>query len=140
MYDMASNSNPGNPAPNPRHFYTILESARRKATQVKRYGSKPLRTRLSAKIEAAFGHPPYEFQLGIGEAMHLGLDVLVVARTGAEKVLTSIMTLMLEENANKMVIIVSSLNELQRDQVSTFSKTCIYLPLAACMRHPGRTI
>ena len=108
--------------------------------KMKGYDSTTFHALLSTKIEAAFGHPPHEFQVDIGEALHLGLDAVLIAGTGAGKTLTFVMLLMLEENADKTVIVVSPLNELQRDQVSISSKMCIYAPLTVYMRHVGGTI
>ena len=60
----------------------------------------------------------YRWQLDIGEALHLGLDAYLLAGTGSGKTLTFSMPIFADESGKKMVIVISPLNELQRDQVS----------------------
>lgn len=65
----------------------------------------------------------HSWQLNIGEAVSLGLDSVLVARTGAGKTLPFIMPLLAHNNPNKLqekkkIIIISPLNVLQEDQVS----------------------
>ncbi|GJE94090.1 DEAD/DEAH box helicase domain-containing protein [Phanerochaete sordida] len=117
---MSSNTSPSSSPQNQELFYQLLEAARKKATKSKGYDSTAVRAWLTERIKAAFGWPPREWQLDIGEALALGLDIVLVAGTGAGKTLPFVMPVLLPENAEKMVLIVSPLNELQRDQAQRF--------------------
>ena len=66
------------------------------------------------------GKVPYEWQLDVAEALYLGLDSVIIAGTGAGKTLPFVMVLLAHTSANTKIIIVSTLNELERDQVRTF--------------------
>lgn len=65
-----------------------------------------------------FGKPPYDWQLDVAEAVLLGLDVTVLASTGSGKAISFILPLLADETGRKMVVIISPLKELQKDQVS----------------------
>lgn len=59
------------------------------------------------------GKMPYEWQIDVGEALHLGIDTVLVARTGAGKTLPFAIAALL----GGTVIILLPLNALQDDQV-----------------------
>jgi superfamily II DNA helicase RecQ len=62
------------------------------------------------------GLKPYDWQLDVAEALILGLDCVVIARTGAGKSMPFVMPLFVIPD--KLVIIISPLNALEEDQVS----------------------
>ena len=63
------------------------------------------------------GKKPYEWQLDLAEALYLGLDSVVIAGTGAGKTLPFAMPLLADTTGKSKIIIVSTLNELEHDQV-----------------------
>ena len=48
----------------------------------------------------------------------LGLDCVVIAGTGSGKTMPFWMPLLLDKNRDKMVVVISPLNELEAEQVS----------------------
>ncbi|KLO06459.1 P-loop containing nucleoside triphosphate hydrolase protein, partial [Schizopora paradoxa] len=83
------------------------------------YDSDATRQRIANILkEKMDGKEPYIWQLDVGEAMHMGLDSVVIAGTGAGKTLPFIMPVVL----GGTVIIISPLNALQGDQVRRFEK------------------
>ncbi|KIJ32948.1 hypothetical protein M422DRAFT_183840, partial [Sphaerobolus stellatus SS14] len=85
------------------------------------YDSKGVRARLqdAFKLKSG-GKEPYDWQVNVTEAILLGLDCMVIAGTGSGQTMSFVMPLFLEENKNKIVIILSPLNELERDQARWF--------------------
>ena len=84
--------------------------------RIRSYNSVTFFLALSENIEAAFGHPPSEFQLDIGKALYLGFNAGFIAGTGAGMT-TAFNTLsMLGKNMVKPVLVVYSRNKLQGDQ------------------------
>src|SRR5688572_28876716 len=82
------------------------------------YNQESVREELQTKFRAAFdGNNPYPWQIDVSEAILLGLDCLVIAGTGAGKTAPFVMPLLLESKKEKMVIIISPLNELEIEQV-----------------------
>lgn len=61
----------------------------------------------------------HEWQVDMGEALHLGLDCSMIAGTGAGKTMPFVMPLFVE--SDKMIIIISPLNALEEDQVCVSS-------------------
>ncbi|KAF8218453.1 hypothetical protein L208DRAFT_1140040, partial [Tricholoma matsutake] len=57
---------------------------------------------------------PYEWQLNIAEALLLGLDTVVIAGTGSGKTIPFMLLPLC--HPEKMVLILSPLKTLQRDQ------------------------
>ena len=60
---------------------------------------------------------PREWQLDAAEALILGLDTFIVAGTGSGKTIPYMLPLLLPENRRKMIVVISPLKALQRDQV-----------------------
>ncbi|KAH9928419.1 P-loop containing nucleoside triphosphate hydrolase protein [Amylocystis lapponica] len=109
------------PSPADDKAAALLNNARAAATAAHKYSSLQTRERVvEAFKKACGGKVPYEWQLDVTEALLLGLDSIVIAGTGAGKTMPFAMPLMLEENKNKMIIIVSPLNELEADQAVRF--------------------
>lgn len=83
------------------------------------YSSEVTRTKLTDRFrELLDGTTPYDWQVDIAEALLLGMDSVLIAGTGAGKTLPFIMPLFVDDSQSKRVIIISPLNELERDQVS----------------------
>ncbi|KAI0634743.1 P-loop containing nucleoside triphosphate hydrolase protein [Trametes polyzona] len=99
----------------------LIGTARANASEEYNYSTEKTRTSLRGCFSAACsGKQPYGWQLDVAEALILGLDVVLTAGTGAGKTMPFIMPLLLPENAGKMVVIISPLNELERDQARRF--------------------
>ncbi|CDO73892.1 hypothetical protein BN946_scf185016.g49 [Trametes cinnabarina] len=99
----------------------LIKTARENAAREHGYQSRETRSRLSvAFAEASSGKQPYDWQLDVSEALLLGLDTVVTAGTGAGKSIPFVMPLLLEKSSKKMVIIISPLNELERDQARRY--------------------
>ena len=60
---------------------------------------------------------PYDWQVNLAEALTLGLDATVIAGTGSGKTLPWAMPLLLEQNHDKICLVISPLNELEADHV-----------------------
>lgn len=119
--------------------YDVLKAAVRKAEKESGYDSTAFRASQFAEVEEMFGYLPYEYQVDVGEAQELCLDCILRAGTGAGKTLTFIMKLVHRMQENKMVLIMSPLNELQRDQVSSWINPhiCAFLPCICTSRLSG---
>jgi len=68
---------------------------------------------------------PYDWQIDLAEALVLELDATVIAGTGSGKTLPWAMPLLLDENRDKICLVISPLNEIEADHVRqrrTFSK------------------
>jgi ATP-dependent helicase YprA (DUF1998 family) len=103
----------------------ILKNAQKEAAESRRYNSQATRDSIKAKFEATFnGKSPYEWQIDATEAIILGLDCIVIAGTGAGKTMPFVMPLLLDENKDKSVIVISPLNQLEAEQVR--QNCCIY--------------
>lgn len=121
-----------------------LEEARLAAAADDGYSSDEFRQMLSEAIKGSTGKVPYSWQLDTGEALRLKLDCLLLAGTGAGKTMTFLMPIMADNTGKKMVIIVSPLNELQKDQVSETvyrilevdAHRCFTGKAIQCYRHP----
>ena len=98
----------------------ILIHARESANETRLYDHAATRRSIEDKFRAAFdGKPPYAWQTDVTEALLLGLDCIVVAGTGSGKTMPFGMPLLLEEAKDKMIVVISPLNELEAEQVST---------------------
>lgn len=96
----------------------ILEAAREEAKKKSRYNPTVTREKICKEFRDRFNsHEPYDWQLNVAEALHLGLDCSVVAGTGAGKTMPFVMPLFAEPT--KHVLIISPLNALEEDQVSS---------------------
>ncbi len=101
------------------YFSNILNIARAAALKSRQYNSNKTRHDITLEFEKAFdGKTPYEWQVDVTEALLLRLDCIVIAGTGAGKTMPFAMPLLLDKTKRKMVIVVSPLKELQKDQVS----------------------
>ena len=101
------------------HPVNILTSARESATKARHYDYAATRRSIENKFRAVFdGKPPYSWQTDVTEALLLGLDCIVIAGTGSGKTMPFGMPLLLEEAEDKMIVVVSPLNELEAEQVS----------------------
>ncbi|KAI0073972.1 P-loop containing nucleoside triphosphate hydrolase protein [Panus rudis PR-1116 ss-1] len=95
-----------------------LEHAR---TNHEQWDSQKIRQSMQVCFQnATGGKQAYEWQLDVAEALLLGLDCTVIAGTGSGKTVPYAMPLLLPENQNKLIIIVSPLKALQRDQARRF--------------------
>ena len=56
--------------------------------------------------------------MDVTEALLLGILCLVIAGTGAGKTLPFVTPLLMDETKKKMILILSPLNELEKEQVS----------------------
>lgn len=98
--------------------YTLLDKTRKRMQRYKKYSSASIRDLVSAEVTARTGKVPYSWQLDVVEAILFGLDCIVLAGTGSGKTLPFAMVLLADGTKKKKVIIVSPLNELQKEQVS----------------------
>ena len=74
--------------PEAKKFTKILKAACKKARKTCQYDSEKTRADLTAAFELACpGKTPFSWQLHITEALILGLDCMLVAGTGAEKMM-----------------------------------------------------
>ena len=83
------------------------------------YDSEKTRTMIKKSVSEAFdGRDPFDWQTDVCEAILLGLDVILIAGTGAGKTLPFAMPLLVDQTKRKMAIVISPLNVLEHDQVS----------------------
>jgi ATP-dependent helicase YprA (DUF1998 family) len=73
--------------------------------------------RVDDAFEALTGRKLYDWQKTAIEAIALGLDVTVIAPTGAGKTIPPIASLLVDLERYKMLLIISPLKDLQHDQV-----------------------
>ena len=59
----------------------------------------------------------YDWQVDLAEALTLGLDATVIAGTGSGKTLPWTIPLLLEQNHDRICLVISPLNELEVDHV-----------------------
>jgi ATP-dependent helicase YprA (DUF1998 family) len=96
-----------------------LACAHESAVKAWNYNSAVTRQSIENKFKAAFdGKVPYSWQIDTMEALLLSLDCVVIAGTGSRKTMPFGMPLLLDKNSDKMVVVISSLNELEVEQVS----------------------
>jgi ATP-dependent helicase YprA (DUF1998 family) len=93
----------------------ILERARKSREG---YDGENTREAFRAAVKAAFnGNEPRKFQLDVAEAMTLGLDSTVIAGTGSGKTLPWAIPLLMDENKDNIVLVISPLKALQTEHV-----------------------
>jgi hypothetical protein len=122
---MATNSMPelegsvsAQPATLGDSFYAQLRQARTEATNNSGYSSEETRkSTLDEILARSGGKIPYAWQVDISEAVYLGLDDALMAGTGASKTWTFVEILLADKTSKSNIIVVSLLNELQKDQV-----------------------
>ena len=101
------------------HPPDALARARESALKARNYNYPATRQSIESKFKAAFdGRAPYSWQIDVTEALLLGLDCVVIAGTGSGKTMPFGMPLLLDEAKDKMVVVISPLNELEAEQVS----------------------
>ncbi|KAJ7756064.1 hypothetical protein DFH07DRAFT_742861, partial [Mycena maculata] len=76
--------------------------AREKAAQRKNYGSAKTHQKLARLFREQEGKDVYEWQIDVAEALILGLDVVVIAGTGATGKTISFMLPMLLHRATSL--------------------------------------
>ena len=95
--------------------YKLLSEARAKREG---YDSQAIRHTLSDSVTKLCPTiTPYDWQLDLAEALILGLDATVIASTGSGKTLPWALPLLLEQNHDKICLVISPLNELEADHV-----------------------
>src|SRR5262245_33265685 len=96
------------------------------------YNVQAMRKAIEKSFADAFdGKAPYDWQVNVTEALLLGLDCVIIAGTGAGKTMPFGMPLLMDQLKKKIVIIISPLNELEREQVSLFPYVrCQITPLS----------
>ncbi|KLO04434.1 P-loop containing nucleoside triphosphate hydrolase protein, partial [Schizopora paradoxa] len=98
-----------------------LDEARKtfKEKDGKPYDSRATRSFFTDEIKKRMdGKCPFDWQLDLGEALYLGLDSVMIARTGAGKTLPFALPALL----GGTVLVLSPLNMLQDDHVESFEK------------------
>ncbi|KAJ7619939.1 P-loop containing nucleoside triphosphate hydrolase protein [Mycena polygramma] len=98
----------------------VLQEAREKARQKSGYDSEATRRDLARLFEERFKKPGYDWQIDVTEAFTLGLNVVLIAGTGAGKTIPFMMPLLLKRERYSLVI--SPLKILQEDQAKRFEK------------------
>ena len=99
----------------------ILEEAREAARKDHGYDWVETRSTIEDKFQEIFdGKRPYDWQLDITEALLLGRDCIAIAGTGSGKTLPFGMPLLSPGAHDKMVLVLSPLNELEAEQVRSF--------------------
>jgi superfamily II DNA/RNA helicase len=107
-----------------KSFPNVLKNARELASMTDNYSSQLTRQAIAKRCEEAFnGNKPYDWQIDVTEALLLGLDCVAIAGTGAGKTMPFGLPLLMDESRNKMVIVISPLNDLEAEQVSTRSRS-----------------
>ena len=66
--------------------YHNLENACKAAAKKKNYDTHKTRAALADIFRERFGNNPYDWQLDVTEAIILGLDSIVIAGTGSDKI------------------------------------------------------
>ena len=95
--------------------YKLLSEARAKREG---YDSETTRRVLSDSVTRLCSTiTPYDWQLDLAEALILGLDATVIAGTGSGKTLPWALPLLLEQNRDKICLVISPLNKLEADHV-----------------------
>lgn len=100
----------------------ILTRARVAAmTSSQRYDREVWKDALMEAMKNATGYEPYSWQVVIGEALKLGLDVLLLAGTGSGKTNTFLFPILeaLLRKVKRMIWIFSPLKALQKEQASS---------------------
>ncbi|PCH45072.1 hypothetical protein WOLCODRAFT_78344 [Wolfiporia cocos MD-104 SS10] len=99
----------------------MLNVACTAAEKNRQYSSADTCRLITEKFQDVFGpdRVPYDWQLNVTEALLLHLDSVVIAGTGSGKTMPFALVLMADETEKKVVIVISPLNELEKDQVST---------------------
>lgn len=96
--------------------YALLEAARKAR---RNYNSAATRTAINEELQhRSHGKiSAWDWQLDIAEALHLGIDVEAINRTGSGKTLPFILQHFIPGYEKKVTVIISPLNVLEEDQV-----------------------
>jgi ATP-dependent helicase YprA (DUF1998 family) len=106
----------------------VLKAAR---AATPKYSAETTRTGIVKAFSNSFGgKDPYDWQVDVCEALLLGVNCIVIAGTGAGKTMPFVMPLLVDETGRKIVIILSPLNELEHDQVSSYQSVIPIFPVA----------
>jgi hypothetical protein len=98
---------------------STFSSVRESATKAHHYDYATTHHSIENKFQAVFdGKPPYSWQTDVTEALLLRLDCIVIAGMGSGKTMPFGMPLLLEEAKDKIIVVISPLNELEAEQVS----------------------
>jgi superfamily II DNA/RNA helicase len=118
---MADNSTSSSDADDAVTPSGILEEAREAARKDRGYDWVATRSTIEDKFQEIFdGRRPYGWQMDITEALLLGRDCIAIAGTGSGKTLPFGMPLLSPGAHDKMVLVLSPLNELEAEQVRSF--------------------
>ncbi|KAJ7259071.1 P-loop containing nucleoside triphosphate hydrolase protein [Mycena rebaudengoi] len=101
----------------------LLEDARKNAEKTRDGGYCSAAVRAKIRNDFAAKNPgkvAHDWQVNIGEALELKLDVSLLAGTGAGKTMPFVMPLSI--NPDKIIIIISPLNALEEDQARRFEE------------------
>ncbi|KAI0706129.1 P-loop containing nucleoside triphosphate hydrolase protein [Cytidiella melzeri] len=86
-----------------------------------KYKSANARKLMTEECTKHTGKTPYDWQLDVADALLLGLDSVLIASTGAGKTLPFALPLLVDNTGLSKIIIVLTLNELERDQAERFN-------------------
>ena len=107
----------------------ILTEAREAAREDRNYDSAAVRRVIEDQFRAIYdNNKPYDWQLDVAEALILGQDCIAIAGTGSGKTMPFGMPLMHPEFQDRIVLVLSPLNELEAEQVRI-------LPLLHRLKH-----
>lgn len=83
------------------------------------YSQAGLRAEMAAASQEKTGNRPREWQADLAEALHLGLDAIAIAGTGAGKTLPFILSNLANAKKDKITLIISPLDALEAIQART---------------------
>jgi ATP-dependent helicase YprA (DUF1998 family) len=95
----------------------LLQAARDALRKKSGYDSRATRLEMKTCFSDRSSLEPYDWQLDVAEALLLGLDSIVIAGTGSGKTIPFMLPLLI--HPEKMILILSPLKVLQRDQVQS---------------------
>ena len=93
----------------------LLQEARDASKEKCDYDSGDMRLKMRTCLYNSSGFGPHDWQLDVAESLLLGLDSIVIAGTGSGKTIPFMLPLLV--HPAKMVLVISPLKVLQRDQV-----------------------
>ncbi|KAM6496623.1 P-loop containing nucleoside triphosphate hydrolase protein [Amanita muscaria] len=98
----------------------LLQEARDASKKKCNYDSVDMRLEMRTRLSDRAGFGPYDWQLDVAEALLVGLDGIIIAGTGSGKTIPFMLPLFI--HPEKMILILSPLKVLQRDQARRFKK------------------
>jgi superfamily II DNA/RNA helicase len=99
----------------------VLKEAREAARKDRNYDSAAVRRVIEDQFREIYdNNKPYDWQLDVAEALILGQDCIAIAGTGSGKTMPFGMPLMHPDYQDRIVLVLSPLNELEVEQVRTF--------------------